>query len=76
MIGKGIAALATEAASKKAAKVWAVEHDLLDVYTADGYTIALEQLIKKAQPTLGVVSAYLSDARLRAQARDAIRRCW
>ncbi len=52
VIGKGIASLVTEAASKKAAKVWAVEHDLLDVYTADGYTIALEQLIKKAHPLL------------------------
>jgi electron transfer flavoprotein alpha subunit len=48
--GKGIGALANEAASKKLAKVWAVEHDLLDSYTADGYTAALEQLIRKAQP--------------------------
>jgi electron transfer flavoprotein alpha subunit len=29
-----------------------VEHDLLDAYTADGYTIALEQLTKKASPQL------------------------
>jgi electron transfer flavoprotein alpha subunit len=33
--GKGIGTLAAEAASKKVAKVWAVEHDLLDAYTAD-----------------------------------------
>jgi len=52
VIGKGTASLASEAASKSSAKVWAVEHDLLDAYTADGYTIALEQLIKKASPTL------------------------
>jgi electron transfer flavoprotein alpha subunit len=50
--GNGIAALAQEAASKKAAKVWAVEHALLEHYTADGYTSALQQLIEKTQPTL------------------------
>ena len=52
VIGKGIGALAREAAAKNLAKVWAVEHDLLDSYTADGYTAALEQLIQKTQPTL------------------------
>ena len=50
VVGKGIGALANEAAAKKLAKVWAVEHDLLDSYTADGYAAALEQLIRKAQP--------------------------
>ena len=40
--GKGIGALANEAATKKLAKVWAVEHDLLEAYTADGYTAAVE----------------------------------
>ncbi len=50
VVGKGIGALANEAAAKKLAKVWAVEHDLLDSYTADGYTAALEQLIRKIQP--------------------------
>ncbi len=29
-----------------------MEHDLLDSYTADGYTAALEQLIRKTQPKL------------------------
>jgi len=52
VIGKGMAAVAAEVASKKAARIWAVEHDLLDAYTADGYTIALEQLIHKAHPCL------------------------
>ena len=55
VIGKGISALAAEAATKKAAKIWAVEHDLLDAYTADGYTVALEQLIRKAQPSLVIL---------------------
>ncbi|MEQ1949625.1 MAG: electron transfer flavoprotein subunit alpha/FixB family protein [Bryobacteraceae bacterium] len=50
--GKGIAALAAEAATKNVAKVWAVEHDLLDSYTADGFTAAYEDLVKKAQPSL------------------------
>jgi len=52
VVGKGIGALANEAATRKLAKVWAVEHDLLDSYTADGYTAALEQLIQKTQPKL------------------------
>lgn len=51
VLGKGIAALASEAAGKKVSKVWSVEHDLLAQYTADGYTAACEQLIRKAQPT-------------------------
>lgn len=52
VVGKGIGALAAEAASKKLAKVWAVEHELLASYTPDGFTIALEELIEKAAPTL------------------------
>jgi electron transfer flavoprotein alpha subunit len=50
VVGKGIGALANEAASTKLARVWTVEHQLLDSYTADGYTAALEQLIRKTQP--------------------------
>ena len=52
LAGKGIGALTTEAATKKLAKVWSVEHDLLDSYTADGYTAAIEQLIRKTEPKL------------------------
>jgi electron transfer flavoprotein alpha subunit len=52
VVGKAIGALASEAAAKKLTKVWAAEHDLLDSYTADGYTSALEQLIQKTQPKL------------------------
>ena len=48
--GKGIGALANEAAAKKLAKIWPVEHDLLGSYTADGYTAALEQLVQKTKP--------------------------
>ena len=52
VVGKGIGALAAEAATKKLAKVRAVEHELLASYTPDGYAAALEELIKKAAPTL------------------------
>ncbi len=50
--GSGIAALAAEAATKKCAKVYAVEHDLLKDYTADAYTAAVEGLIRAVNPAL------------------------
>jgi electron transfer flavoprotein alpha subunit len=50
--GQGIAALAGELARKKLDRVYAVEHQVLDSYTADGYTAALEQLIRKISPSL------------------------
>lgn len=50
--GSGIAPLAVEAAQKKASKVYAVEHELLASYTADGYTAAFEALIRKLNPAL------------------------
>ena len=33
-----------------AVRVYAVRHELLERYTADGYTIALEQLVREADP--------------------------
>jgi len=50
--GQGIGSLAAEAATKKLAKVYAVEHDSLKDYTADGYTAAIEALVRKVNPTL------------------------
>ena len=50
----GSPALAADAATKKLAKVYSVEHDLLKDYTADGYTAAIEALIRKVSPTLVV----------------------
>jgi len=50
--GSGVASLAAEAATKKCAKVYAVEHDLLKDYTADAYTAAVEALIRSVNPTL------------------------
>lgn len=51
VVGKANGTLASEAATKKLAKVWAVEHDLHS-YTADGYTAAVEELIRKTQPSV------------------------
>ncbi len=58
MLGASVGASLSEAASGAGdslggaglAKIFAVEHPLLEQYTADGYTIALEQLIAKLAP--------------------------
>jgi electron transfer flavoprotein alpha subunit len=52
IVGQGVGSLAAEAATKKLAKVYAVEHDLLKDYTADGYSAAVEALVRKVNPTL------------------------
>jgi len=52
VIGKGVAALASEIAAFKLDEVLLVEHDLLASYTPDGYTIALQQAIAQAKPDL------------------------
>ena len=40
------------ATTAKLARLWSIEHALLSQYTADGYSAALEQLIRKTQPQL------------------------
>jgi len=52
IVGNGVESLAAEAATKKVAKVYAVEHGLLQDYTADAFTAAVEELIRKVNPTL------------------------
>src|SRR5271155_2270884 len=52
VVGQGIDALAAELATKKLDRVYAVTHDLLKSYTSDGYSAALEQLIRKANPSM------------------------
>jgi len=52
VIGKGVAALADDLAAYQLAEVLLVEHDLLDKYTPDGFTIALEQIIAAEKPDL------------------------
>jgi electron transfer flavoprotein alpha subunit len=51
VIGAQTEALAAEAAAKPVGKVVRVEHPLLAPYTADGFLMALHQLIQKQSPT-------------------------
>jgi len=50
VVGKGVAALAKELAGYKVGEALAVEHDLLEKYTPDGYTLALKQVIAEVKP--------------------------
>ncbi len=50
-VGEDAQAIAPELGQKKAAKAYAVLHPLLKDYTPDGYTLALEQLLQKIQPS-------------------------
>ena len=52
VIGKGVAALAGELAATKLHEVLLIEHDLLETYTPDGYTLALQQTIAQTKPDL------------------------
>jgi electron transfer flavoprotein alpha subunit len=52
VIGKGVAALADELAGYQLDEVLLVEHDLLQNYTPDGFSIALKQIIEAAKPDL------------------------
>lgn len=52
VIGKGMATIADEIATKNVAEVLLVEHDLLEAYTPDGYCAALKQVIEAAKPDL------------------------
>jgi electron transfer flavoprotein alpha subunit len=52
VIGKNVAALGDEIGGKNVAEVLLVEHDLLDAYTPDGYSIALKQVVEAAKPDL------------------------
>ncbi|MEO7652337.1 MAG: electron transfer flavoprotein subunit alpha/FixB family protein, partial [Bryobacteraceae bacterium] len=52
VVGKDTSALAAELAGKNVAAVLAVQHDLLEAYSADGYSAALGQLITSRKPYL------------------------
>ena len=52
LLGSNVASLAQEIAAKQAARVHLVEHPLLENYTADAYTAALESLLRKTAPDL------------------------
>jgi electron transfer flavoprotein alpha subunit len=63
VIGAQTEELAAEAATKPMGKVVRVEHPLLANYTADGFCIALHQLIQNESPTQVVVFAHTYQAR-------------
>lgn len=50
VIGAHTESLAAEVAAKSLVKVVRIEHPLLAAYTADGFTLALQQLIEKVSP--------------------------
>jgi electron transfer flavoprotein alpha subunit len=52
VIGKGVAPLADELAGSQVDEVLLVEHDLLDKYTPDGFSLALRQVIETTKPDL------------------------
>ncbi|MGC2160441.1 MAG: electron transfer flavoprotein subunit alpha/FixB family protein [Silvibacterium sp.] len=55
IVGSSTESLATEIAAHAIAKVLRVEHPLLAQYTADGFTLALHQLIQAETPTYVVL---------------------
>jgi electron transfer flavoprotein alpha subunit len=52
VIGKGVAPLADEVAAFQLDEVLLVEHELLEKYTPDGFSLALRQIIESAKPDL------------------------
>lgn len=52
VIGKGLDTFAIELAVKNVTEVLQIEHELLDSYTADGYCVALKQVVESAKPDL------------------------
>ncbi len=52
VIGNGVAGLADDLADYRLDEVLLVEHDLLDNYTPDGFSIALKQVIESGKPDL------------------------
>jgi electron transfer flavoprotein alpha subunit len=50
LAGRGIHAVAAVASGYKVDQVHALDHELLSDYTADGYCIALKQLIERIRP--------------------------
>ncbi|HTS13376.1 MAG TPA: electron transfer flavoprotein subunit alpha/FixB family protein [Candidatus Limnocylindrales bacterium] len=52
VIGKGVAPLADELAGFQLDDVLLIEHDLLEKYTPDGFSLALRQAIESSKPDL------------------------
>jgi electron transfer flavoprotein alpha subunit len=47
VVGRSVSGLAKEAGGRCLERVYAVEHELLEPYTPDAYTVALEALVRK-----------------------------
>lgn len=52
VVGRGVAGLADELAGYQLDEVLLVEHDLLEQYTPDAYSMSLRQVIESAKPDL------------------------
>jgi electron transfer flavoprotein alpha subunit len=52
VLGQNIDGLTGELGQQQLEKIYAVEHDLLKDYTPDAYTLALSQLVARAEPRL------------------------
>jgi electron transfer flavoprotein alpha subunit len=52
VVGKGVRKLADELAALKLEQVLLAEHDLLERYTPDGFTLAIRQVIEQFKPDL------------------------
>jgi electron transfer flavoprotein alpha subunit len=52
VIGKGVAPLADELAASQLDEVLLIEHELLEKYTPDGFSLALRQVIESTKPDL------------------------
>jgi electron transfer flavoprotein alpha subunit len=52
VVGKSVTALAEELATKSVSEVLAVENELLENYTPDGYCTALKQIVESTKPDL------------------------
>jgi electron transfer flavoprotein alpha subunit len=52
VIGRGVAGLADDLATKNVSEVLTVEHDLLEAYTPDGYCVSLKRVVESAKPEL------------------------
>jgi len=52
VIGAGVAAVAGEMAAADVREVLTIDHPALDLYTSDGYTAALQQLIAQLSPSI------------------------
>ncbi len=52
VLGHDVTEAASELVSTDLARVYAVDHELLKLYTADGYTVAIEALIRQVTPEI------------------------